>query len=296
MRTHAYTLAGLRVESDFAIPELPRPRGKAAADVRIRLGRVPNRLRGALAHPMFEATPTAYLLRGAPMARYLVRDGREVTVAPARGADMRAVRVFLLGPCLRALCHQRGLVPLRASAVEVAGEAIALAGPSMAGKSTIAARLGRAGFPVLADDVCIVGFDAADRPIVLPSVPRLRVWRDALRRLGEEPKGPPDRSGIPRYSIAIPPVLAPRPLARIYLLDRQPLPKARGQRLPTLLAARALAILSSVRALTEPMGRDTHHFSLVLKLLAAGVEVHSFPRGTDCGKDAAKLARMFARR
>src|SRR6185436_17962029 len=52
-----------------------------------------------------------------------------------------------------AVLQQRGLLPLHASALLLGAGAIALLGPSRAGKSTLAAALARRGHPVLADDV-----------------------------------------------------------------------------------------------------------------------------------------------
>src|SRR6185437_8241442 len=82
-----------------------------------------------------------------------------------------------MGPVQAILWHQRGLLPLHASAISVNGKAVALAGPSGVGKSTLAAAL-VGNHAVLADDICII--DPSDRPTMLPSTPRLRLWREAL--------------------------------------------------------------------------------------------------------------------
>jgi energy-coupling factor transporter ATP-binding protein EcfA2 len=297
LNVYAYSLAGLRVSSELEIPDLPtRADVDAAPDVRIRVGPVPDHLKGASPHPVFEATANQYLLRGVKVARYLVRGGDEILIAPSRDADPRAVRVFLLGPCLRALCHQRGLLPLRASAVALNGKAVAFAGPSMCGKSTLAAHLKKLGFPVLADDVCIVGFDAQGRPAVMPSVPRLRLWRGALASLGTKPnRRPPDRAGIPRFSIPFPAARKSVPLSRVYVLDQRPDPRARVTRIPTLGAARTLTIFGSLRALTDPMGSDAASFALVLRMLAGGVEVFGYPRRGKPETTARRLAGTLKR-
>lgn len=60
---------------------------------------------------------------------------------------------YLVGPVLSSALRLRGDYSLHASAVRFARGAVAFAGPHGAGKSTLAAALGRAGHPVIADDV-----------------------------------------------------------------------------------------------------------------------------------------------
>jgi hypothetical protein len=79
-------------------------------------------------------------------------------------------------------------LPLHASAVAVAGGAVAFVGPSGAGKSTLAAGLSKAGFPVLCDDLCPVAFEAG-RPVVRPGVARLKLWPDSLELVGADARG-----------------------------------------------------------------------------------------------------------
>jgi len=60
---------------------------------------------------------------------------------------------YLAGPVLSFTLRLRGEFSLHASAVAVGDRALAFAGPHAAGKSTIAAALGRSGYSVLTDDI-----------------------------------------------------------------------------------------------------------------------------------------------
>ena len=83
----------------------------------------------------------------------------EIVAEPRQGVPDSNVRLFLLGSAMGALLHQRGLLPLHTNAVEVGGRAFAFMGKSGAGKSTLAAWFHDRGFRIVADDVCVVGFD-----------------------------------------------------------------------------------------------------------------------------------------
>jgi hypothetical protein len=93
---------------------------------------------------------------------------------------------LLLGATLRCVLQLRGVACLHAAVIGAAGGAIAIAGPKGAGKSTVTAALARAGHPVLADDLAVLderaeGFWAHSGP------PRLGLWPETLRALGEDP-------------------------------------------------------------------------------------------------------------
>ena len=59
-----------------------------------------------------------------------------IRLAPALSPDVLEgdVRAYLLGTAIGALLHQRGLLPLHASAVEVNGRAVAFIAPAGHGK------------------------------------------------------------------------------------------------------------------------------------------------------------------
>jgi hypothetical protein len=178
-----YYVFGLRVRSALELPELFAAEGDAEPDVVIRLGPIdlpPSR-------PGLAPADDGLLLTIPEVGRFLIVGGRSVRIEAADGIEPRNVRLYLLGSAFGVLLHQRRLLPLHANAVEIGGEAIAFAGASGAGKSTLAAWFHDKGYRVLADDVCVVGFDVAGTAMVYPGIPRLRLWRDALMTTGRSP-------------------------------------------------------------------------------------------------------------
>ena len=180
-----YSVYGLTVESWIPFPELePAPEG-AKADVVFRLGDVPAELPGCRQKgARFQVTSGRLLVWLDQVARYLVSDGREVVVQPESGALESDLRLFLLCSPMGALLHQRGFLPLHASAIATPRGAVVFMGGSGAGKSTLAASFQRRGFRVLADDISAVRFAPDGVPWVMPGLPQLKLWPDAISRLG----------------------------------------------------------------------------------------------------------------
>jgi hypothetical protein len=108
---------------------------------------------------------------------------RTIRCAPLRIASWRWQR-YLIGQVLPFAAVMRGLEVLHASAVAVGGEAIAITGPSQAGKSTLAAEwLGR-GAPLVADDVVALDVDGR-KPRVHPGPGILSLRADAPALRGD---------------------------------------------------------------------------------------------------------------
>ncbi len=191
--TQAYQFHGLKLESDFHLPALAPwdGPGHSPTDIVVRRAAVPPQLdRPDHVAPVFQTKGASeYLLALPGTGRILVRNGNEVLVDAEPDADASAI---LSGPLQAVLWHQRGLLPLHGSVVAVGTQAIALCGHSAAGKSTLAAHLAARGYPVIADDVCVIDPESA---LVLSGSGRLRLWRDALDRLGV------DASTLPRAAM-----------------------------------------------------------------------------------------------
>jgi hypothetical protein len=75
-------------------------------------------------------------------------------VDPHIKASPSEFQAYLLGSALAVACHQRGIIPLHCSAVDVRDGCVLFMGPSGAGKSTLAALPRERGHHVIADDVC----------------------------------------------------------------------------------------------------------------------------------------------
>ena len=175
-----YRVFGFRVRSEIDLPELFPATYTGEADVSIRLGKI----EGDVGQFGIVQDEDALRLTVPGIARYRVSGGSEILIDVEPGAPERNVRLYLLGSAFGALLHQRGTLPLHANAVEIDGQAVAFMGASGSGKSTLAAWFHDHGYKVIADDVCVIGFDGQGVPHVAPGLPRLRLWKEALEASG----------------------------------------------------------------------------------------------------------------
>jgi len=221
-----HVICGWRVRSALSLPDaMPWTGDDRSPDLTIRFGSAP-----ALIDPVLHGTGPVQVGRDGVcrlgidhVAYFLVRGGREVIVEPRGDISTPEFRSWLLGAVLGMLCHQRGLFPLHAACVRVGDGAVALAGRTGAGKSTMAAALVRRGHGLIADDVCVIDPAAAGDPRVLPSFPRLKLWEDALQALDISVDGMPRaNSGKRKFHFCQPGSFdpSPIPLRAICLLVR----------------------------------------------------------------------------
>ncbi|UVI29114.1 HPr kinase/phosphorylase [Paenibacillus spongiae] len=180
-----YMAFGLRISSEIPLPELPVSvdvEECANVDIVIETG-VPDRLWVQLksAGSNFARIDNRFLFLIPETAFYCIEDGRKITVSPLAGADPEKVREYLLGPCMGALLMIRNTLPLHGSAVEIDGKAYAFLGDSGAGKSTLAAAFVSEGHRLVSDDVIAVTLaDDGGMPVVAPSYPQQKLWRECL--------------------------------------------------------------------------------------------------------------------
>lgn len=214
-----YLVYGLRLRSDLELPELePIERG-GEPDVTIMTGDTAREDRVPGMHPIDGGAG----YRIDDVASFDIIGGSTIIVRPDLGAAERNVRLYLLGSALGMLIHQRGLLPLHATAVELDGRALVFMGHSGAGKSTLAAWFNDAGIRVIADDVSAISFDESGIPLVQPGIPRLRLWKDMLEATGRQGRFEPSYFGAenwPKYDVPIPAGGGAVPLGAPFLLDK----------------------------------------------------------------------------
>ena len=277
-----WSLFGLSVRSELRLPFAPVRDDGSEPDVTVRFGALSD-LGGGI-----RACDGESLQFEAPEAgRYRIGRGREIVIDPAPDASERNLRVFLLGSAFGALLHQRGILPLHANALVIEGRAIAFMGRSGAGKSTLAAWFRDRGHTVLADDVCAIDLQSGEAR-VLPGVPRLRLWKDALQRSGRAPGDfEPSFDGQDKFDVPAPDALpaVAAPLAALYVLE-EGVGGASIEPLGRSEATEAL-IAHTYRGRCIPLiGASARHFAACLEL-GRQVPVHRVRRA----KDFAAFAR-----
>jgi hypothetical protein len=219
---HRYTVHGLEIASELALPELrPSLDPAAAPDVVVRCASVPRHADDPDDRWFFVRGDGDAVVRIVGIATFVARGGVSIDVDAAPGADPAAVRVYLLGSALGVLLHQRGDLPLHVSAVVIGGRAWAFTAPAGTGKSTLAAALHlHAGLPLVTDDVGVVrpAPDGSGGAWLWPGPALLKLREDAFDGVRSvAPMALPEYAGSEKVRLAVPGdrMCGPVPLAGI---------------------------------------------------------------------------------
>jgi hypothetical protein len=177
-------LCGWHTHSEIPLTSMPASTGNGESiDVLIQIRPGPSPIGKSPERVDFEHSAECSLIRIEAVADFEVRGGQQISVWPAAGAMQKDIEIFLLGPVWATLCHQRGLLPLHASAILADGGITAFAGRSGAGKSTTAALMGSLDYKLFADDILTVSFDQNSVPGAWPYLRRLKLQVDSIVQL-----------------------------------------------------------------------------------------------------------------
>lgn len=145
------------------------------------------------------------------------REGKEVWL---RG-DFAAATTHLLGQVIGFVLRLRGTVSLHAACVALGGRAVAIAGPSSAGKSTLAAAFAVRGDVVLSDNITALREEGGTF-LALPGPYRFLLGDDAATAIfGDAARFPSIITTAEKRVIAPPPPpRSPLPLGAVFILDR----------------------------------------------------------------------------
>jgi hypothetical protein len=194
------------------------------------------------------------------------------------------------------LLRQRGYLVLHASAVACRHRAAVFLGASGWGKSTLAAALHQRGFPFIADDVVAIDTGKAV-PVVLPGVPQVKLWPDAVAALHE------DTAALPRVHpqfekrvrpLSAPIVTEPAPLGRLYVLADGPAP-ALEPVAPREALVELLRHSYGARTL-QHVRREAHFLQCAAVARAVPVARLAYPRALERLPEAIRLVEADAAR
>jgi hypothetical protein len=219
-----YRAYGLGICSEIELPELGCTHGQT--DITLSLGHIGHHCDQVDVIQCVAATPNEAVLSWGRAGTFLIRNGNEIIVDPFPEADLRILRLMVLGAALGVLLHQRGYLVLHASAVAVAGRVAIFIGRKGWGKSTTAAALYSQGHQLIADDIIALSVKEGETPLVLPGFPQFKLWPDAAEAVGSDPEALPRlHPGFEKraYRVAERVTATPLPLQCIYVLDGGPM-------------------------------------------------------------------------
>jgi hypothetical protein len=161
-------------------------------DVVMYTGSVPKSLEKIIYQDSFIiASINELILSISGVARYLIRNGREIIVMPEDNASCDDVSTFTFGSALGTVLHQRGILAIHGSAVLTSKGAVIFTGNQGAGKSTMAAMLSKLGWPFLSDDICAVRMSNG-MPTIYPGLTNSKLKNDSYEKIiGDVPAQTP---------------------------------------------------------------------------------------------------------
>jgi len=301
-----YSVFGIRLLSDFAIPELRESatEGDPSWRLETRSGATPTpALAELIGSEAIDGVVSVKAFRSGEVLRLTFDDtgtfdvlanDRTIVWYPGAGATDAAVRADLLGRVLALAAHAEGRLALHASAVSIQGRAVAFLGPRHAGKSTLALALVQRGARLIADDSLVVRLDGVGAARAAVGVQRPRLWSDALRALAMGGSGGGDKpilDPLPADQLECEEV----PLAACYVLTPTsdgPAAIVRGSRLTSVHAALTLVTFTKLGALLggveAPVVLDR------AAEIAACVPIHSVDVVRDFSRLGHVAAQLFA--
>ena len=193
--------------------------------------------------------------------------GAAVTCVPVPGVSEHSLRDLFLNQVVPLIRGMEGDLVIHASAVALDGGAVAFAGQTGRGKSTLAAAFASASMPFLADDGVTLVRDG-ERYLVTPNRPSLRLWHDSQCAVGAR-LAEPDEDEMEKSTVAagerLPFQSEPLPLRAFYFLGRG---ESEEIRIAPLSPQRSLAELINHAFLLDVADRDLlrNHFDALADL------------------------------
>jgi hypothetical protein len=179
-----YTAFGLNIYSDLELPELlPATSGEDLAILEKEFI-IPSKLYPSYIHRMgcealFGMSKHALFLCWPTIATFKITNEAIVVHPKEKIKDIRIFNQYLLSETIGLALFLKGYFLLHASAVTSGDKAIIFAGPGGVGKSTTAGLLLKLGYKLIADDLVALKLNA-NKVIVYPSIPQLKLWPDSI--------------------------------------------------------------------------------------------------------------------
>lgn len=140
------------------------------------------------------------------IASYNITKGNNVEILPDSGAGERSKLEPqpLYGIAIAAILLQNKYLVLHGSTVAINGKGVVIVGEKGFGKSTLTATALASGHDFICDDVTALSVENNRSTMILPGIPRLKLWPDAVKTIGLSPNDLPLLSpSIPKHILYV---------------------------------------------------------------------------------------------
>ncbi|WP_310259038.1 aldolase [Fictibacillus barbaricus] len=188
-QTYQYNTFGLSISSEIQLPELFPTPFYGEGDVHIEVSDLTQIWEQKVSPNTQVFVERNFVLFQIPdLAIFCIRDGNSIVFSPFLNLDLDKIRLYLLGTCMGTILLQKKILGLHGSAIAINGKAYAFIGESGVGKSTLASAFILQDFKLISDDVIAINFDNQNNPIMMPSYPQQKLWKESLIKFGMDSK------------------------------------------------------------------------------------------------------------
>ena len=227
-KIYRYKVFNLILHSeDLEIPDLPETKSKITPDIEVK------QEDSSLWPRLQETKEDTYFIKIAKdeirltidgIGLFRMTNGNKIAWDKHVGIPDRDILNIILGSGLGSILIQKKMLVFHGNALSKNGKAIICLGSSGAGKSTLAYALTELGWDLISDDLVAVKSN-----LVLPGIPRIKLWQDAIDAFNlDSEKLPRVRDKINKYILVDKKncnMFKPIKIEKIYLIGNKKQPK-----------------------------------------------------------------------
>ncbi len=191
-----YYLSGLTIETNFELPELIESFENADGTIYITDNISDNIPLEAIKEKKYSDESLDYIFNK-HIGHIAIWNNKKIELTPNFQKDDAYLRMVILGTISMLFVNSFGYISMHAACVIVNNQAILFCGDSGIGKSSIATYFYHKGYTVFSDDVTNIKISEDNIPIAYPSVPRIKLSKEALKQIGKSHIG---LSTIPSFT------------------------------------------------------------------------------------------------
>lgn len=175
--SYKYKAFGFIIESPYPILQVEEAAGDAVPDIFVKESALPDV--AALDERYYMTSEESVSYNSPVLGAMKISGGNLIEVQCKEGSTDEEFGLLVMGTCMGAIMHQRGLLPIHGSCVTDGKRSVLISGDSGAGKSTLASEFLAHGWKLVTDDVSLIK-NISETPVVQSSYPSQKLCPDSM--------------------------------------------------------------------------------------------------------------------